>query len=114
MLGGLKKLMREVMLELGKVRRDWREGTMSGCFEKNLKFGPVDLVPIHLLVVEIDSADDGLRCEQILAFRPQPGVGGQWSVGGEPRTDRAFGDMSVEASMENPLGVSGGIAEVER
>ena len=27
MLGGLKKLMREVMLELGKVRRDWREGT---------------------------------------------------------------------------------------
>src|SRR3989442_6757419 len=27
MRGGLKKLMREVMLELGKVRRDWREGT---------------------------------------------------------------------------------------
>ena len=114
MLGGLKKLMREVMLELGKVRRNWRKGTMSGRFEKNLQFGPVDLVPIHLLMVEIDGADDGLGSKQFLAFRSYPGVRGQWSVGREPRTDRALRDVPVEAPLENPLGVSDGIAEVER
>ncbi len=114
MFGGLKKLMWEVMLQLGKVRRDWREGTVSRCFEKNVKFSPVDLVSIHLLMVEIDSADDGLGSKQFLAFRPQPGVGGQRPVSGEPRTDRALRDVPVEASLENPLGVSDRIPEVER
>jgi hypothetical protein len=113
LFGGLEELVREAVFELGEIRCDRCERSVSGCVKKNLELGPMDLVPIHLLVMEINAADHGLRREQLLALISEPGVDGQGAVFGQPRADCALGNVSVEAYVENPLGVGDRIADVE-
>ena len=81
--------------------------------EKNLKLCPVDLVTVHLLVIESYAAEDDFGCKDFLALRAQPSIGAQCPVFGQPRANGAFWDVLVKASSQNLLGLRYGITEVE-
>src|SRR6266852_3658001 len=74
----------------------------------------MNLKTIHLLMMECTSAQDGRRREQLFARRTQARVGRERPVLCQPGTDRALGDVPVETCVQQSLGFSERVAEVER
>ena len=74
----------------------------------------MNLKTIHLLMMECMSAQDGRRREQLFARRAQARVGRERPVFCQPGTDRALGDVPVETCVQQSLGFSERVAEVER
>ena len=74
----------------------------------------MDLMAIDLLVIEVDGPDDRLRSKEFLPIGSQARVGRQRPVFCQPGTDRALGDVPVEACVQQSLRFGERVAEVER
>ncbi len=114
MLGCLEEVVREVRFETLEIYGQRCESAVHGRFEKHFELRPVDLMAIDLLVIEVDGPDDRLRSKEFLPIGSEASIRSERSIFREPGTDRALGDVPVEASVQQSLGFGERVAEVER
>ena len=72
------------------------------------------LEAIDLLVMKCMGAYDGIGTKEFPARTAQAGVGGEWSVFGEPGADGALWNVAMEALAQETLRLGERVAEVER
>jgi hypothetical protein len=70
-LCGLEKLVRKVVFQIREIHLRKFEIAVERCPEKNLKLCSVNLVTVHLLVIETYAAEDDFGCKDLLALRAQ-------------------------------------------
>ena len=81
--------------------------------KQKIQLGPVYLKLVHLLVFEVDCANDCCGAVELLGCRAQPVIRSEGFVLREPRADGAFRYLSMESPVEFVLRLGEGITKVE-